>query len=61
MSNEYKDWMNDGGACGDCVSLMWRGRKIRCTKGEDVPRDVACSKFKHVDVTKEESWKKKHY
>ena len=35
MSNEYLDWMREGGACGDCIHNVWLDGEAVCEL--DVP------------------------
>ena len=45
MSNEYRDWMNDGGACGDCVYNVFIGSDATCAQDMSQHKKEACRFF----------------
>ena len=52
MSNEYRDWMNDGGACGDCVYNVFIGSDATCAQDMSQHKKEAC-RFFDVGVVSE--------
>lgn len=46
MSNEYKDWMNDGGCCGDCIYNVFFGSMATCAMDMWLHKKERCRFFK---------------
>lgn len=53
MSNEYNDWMNDGGACGDCVYNLFLDSEAVCALDQPQHKSKMCSHFKHWEMKDE--------
>jgi hypothetical protein len=51
MSNEFKDWMRDGGPCGDCVYNVFVGSEAMCAKDMGSHKKETC-RFFETDKTK---------
>jgi hypothetical protein len=45
MSNEYKDWMHDGGPCQDCRHNAMRADGAICLNGRPEHREHHCLLF----------------
>ena len=45
MSNEYKDWMRDGGACTDCIYNVFMGSEARCAQDMSTHKEEKCRFF----------------
>jgi len=46
MSNAYQDWMNDGGACGDCTYNVFLGSDATCAQDMSLHKKETCRFFK---------------
>ena len=50
MSNEYKDWMNDGGCCGDCTHNVFLGSQAVCAKDMSLHKKERCRFFEEANA-----------
>ena len=48
MSNEYKDWMNDGGCCGDCIYNVFLGSMAVCAQDMSLHKKERCRFYEEV-------------
>ena len=53
MSNEYKDWMNDGGCCGDCIYNVFDGSEAECSKGMSSHKKETCEFYSEVTTCRD--------
>jgi len=52
MSNEYLDWMADGGACADCKhNLYGQDLNVMCEYGVESHRFERCEKYEEMAWT----------
>lgn len=50
MSNEYLDWMRDGGACTDCIYNLWKDGECYCHYGDGEYKQKKCGRFFDLNV-----------
>jgi len=49
VSNEYKDWMRDGGACTDCVYNVFLGSEAKCAQDMSLHKKERCRFFEEAN------------